>query len=828
MKILNSAKARDIKAEGSIALGKGSLDVSAKGAFAKAKTNLELNTETTIQVSWVGGGVISPPEEPWTVESLARAATRFPDHVAQSPQRIYAILTKYETLRSYQALKPPEVTPIEYENATGYSNELLDTYMGYKSIYGRLTFQIGEVQSGRLKFMKVEGEAERKKAQEEELLDVDHTRTLETLSDAEKKAKIGFFPSTLDGLDDARHAVRFQMNLIVNRIDEIAKNPATVLEQPREKFLPSFAFETLLPKLESAFRTSKRTAPLTGEAIGGQGEDDAPSSTASRLCIVKKQDKAPPAKGTSTSNTSGGAGDNPNSKEEKGKPEEAPVNARNVKVIELRPEETKAIDKYLASRDDGVEESLRLTPPLGNELQSKVPGTLFTALDFVQPAFLLKSLGTAERITSVIVTVGTEAVPKSPESILSLKLMTNRGKNLLAQDINVRRAGFSRRYIGKRAFANVRSVTWESPLERGYLNGFWGWSSEKGTSPGIFRLGLVWSNTNAVTQTALDEKKRAAHEADTAHDEKIEDAEILARNLALREAKVEELLSLLEQQKATNESEKATMTAEKSAAEATIIQTRSKIEELERSLVSLKNLDDAQAKEKADEAEAQAKKLSHEVARVEGLRSDLERELDEKTTALDQLTSDSEAQRRQLRSEIGRMGATVVEKQKAIDSAESSARAEREKLIGQTISLRLTPFQLRLKSGKVLDYHMFENRAAIHGRHDGWNQTFRVERVDDSGFRIYCVSDQGTNWFLQVTDEVYGRDDCRKVTLQHGSGTKFRFDVQDDGYMHIIDVERTGGTWQLEPFPDHGNGNDGTQVVSCSGAYSDNCKWIFD
>ncbi|WXC40211.1 hypothetical protein QX201_000049 [Fusarium graminearum] len=45
-----------------------------------------------------------------------------------------AILTKYEALRSFMALKPEKLLPIMYENAAIYTNALLDAYMDYKNV----------------------------------------------------------------------------------------------------------------------------------------------------------------------------------------------------------------------------------------------------------------------------------------------------------------------------------------------------------------------------------------------------------------------------------------------------------------------------------------------------------------------------------------------------------------------------------------------------------------------------------------------------------------------------------------------------------------------
>ncbi|KAE8262350.1 hypothetical protein A4X03_0g2526 [Tilletia caries] len=783
MKILNKAKSTDIKAEGSIALGKESLDISAKGAFAKAKANLDLNTETTVQVSWIGGGVIKPPEEAWTIESLARAATRFPDHVATSPGRTYAILTKYDNLRSYQALKPKDLSPCDYENAALYSEELLDLFMSLKALYGRLTTQISEVQSGTLKFKKVEGEAERKKAQSQQFSDAEDHRTLETLTDAEKKARIGFFPSTLDGLDDARQAVRDQMNLIIERVDEITKDPSQVLDNPREKFLPFFAFETLLPMVESAFRTSKRTAPLTGEKMfGDEAGNDSSSDVAHRMCIVKK----PIGAAVSNASNASGADDNK---------EAASTVTSSGKTIKLLRQENNAIEMFLAARDEGVENSLRLTPPMGNELSNPVPGTLFTALDFIQPSLLLRKvtatvtegvisglsckytnglswkrgvvdpesesldLAPDERITSVIITVGTEAVIKSPEFVLSIKFVTNRGESLIAHEPNVRRAGFGRRFIGKRAFSNVRSVTWEPPLDRGYVSGFWGWSSEKGINPGIFRLGIVWANQNAVDQTAPDDaKKTAAFEADAALEERVSTEEILARNLKESETKlanINQLVTALRKQSEVSDAAAQKTSDDKTAAERKIKEAEQKINDLEGKLVSL--------------------------------------------------TTSTEKTRQALEQQL---------------SAVKEAKGRAESIIS---ALSNEGFRLKHTfSGKFMhcDLDGDEHLARIRGMAGEKAQLFRVEpNATGTAFSFYLV-DGNRKWYLKVAAEgsddknvQVAQQDCTWFTLFYHYKNEFR--------MHPVDAQG----FSLQPLG--WTKDEGAAVRSSRSRFKGNNRWSF-
>lgn len=81
-KTLNKAATTDIQASAKVAFNAGPVTVKAEGELKKARKRLETNTETIIQVSWAGGGHIKPREQLWNIDSLMKAASRFPDLVA--------------------------------------------------------------------------------------------------------------------------------------------------------------------------------------------------------------------------------------------------------------------------------------------------------------------------------------------------------------------------------------------------------------------------------------------------------------------------------------------------------------------------------------------------------------------------------------------------------------------------------------------------------------------------------------------------------------------------------------------------------------------------
>ncbi|KAF5237904.1 hypothetical protein FAUST_5856 [Fusarium austroamericanum] len=277
MKVVNKAKATSIKVEAEVALSVGAVDLKATAKVDIDKSNFSSQTETTIQVVWSGGGHIKPMDQPWTIQSLMETAARFPDLVASTPQRTFAILTKYESLRSFMALKPPALTPMYYENASIYTNALLDAYMDYKNIYRTIGTQLSDIQAGNKRLQAWDAKV-----------------TEFTTND-----KIGEnlyehpFEATNKGLDLARRSCRFQMIKIVNESTIVFRERMpVVVNKEKLPHLKIFGTEEAPPKLievtngdgmqeaeitkansyleaQPDVGVSMRLAPLVGSPFGG-------------------------------------------------------------------------------------------------------------------------------------------------------------------------------------------------------------------------------------------------------------------------------------------------------------------------------------------------------------------------------------------------------------------------------------------------------------------------------------------------------------------------------------------------------------------------------
>ncbi|KAF4332225.1 hypothetical protein FBEOM_13986 [Fusarium beomiforme] len=96
-------------------------------------------TETTITVSWSGGGQIKPENQSWTLDSLYSAAAAFPANVARCPQKTWAILTPYYHSKSFlKWSKDKKIKVPQFDGALVYANALLDMFMEYKTLVGRI------------------------------------------------------------------------------------------------------------------------------------------------------------------------------------------------------------------------------------------------------------------------------------------------------------------------------------------------------------------------------------------------------------------------------------------------------------------------------------------------------------------------------------------------------------------------------------------------------------------------------------------------------------------------------------------------------------------
>ncbi|KAI0147799.1 hypothetical protein GGR57DRAFT_475869 [Xylariaceae sp. FL1272] len=506
MKILNKAKKTDIQAEAKIALTAGAVQIEAEANVGIARSNIETNTETTIQVFWSGGGHIKPMEQQWDIQSLMAAAARFPDLVADCPQRTYAILTKYDSLRSFVARKPASYTPLQYENAQIYTNTLLDSFVAYKALYKRLGEQIFGVQG---KTLEVIPWTDSEKAQ------VATTSTAVSQMGSKDK-NTGLYPyverdakfeASIKGLSDARTAIRRQMARIVNEVDAIEKDPKLATDEDHaEPYQSPIAFEARIPVIEVPERLRVKSHPLSGRRIG-----------AKQLTEQEQKEQL-----------------------EKEENEAAGIKDLYTPEDKIEQDEKTAFDSLLATN-----------PYLGSDFQvssavgDTSKGELFNNLDFLKPEWHIRSIRTemfsgalvylaisysngllvergasrdktrikrfgpflpGERINSVSIEHGKEKAPEPteengkkkmapmmPTQILGLRLFTNRGRALIARALKSTPGEKGVVVKDGITYENVNVLYVDVPFPLGTLKGFFGRSDDE-TDGKILRLGVIWGS----------------------------------------------------------------------------------------------------------------------------------------------------------------------------------------------------------------------------------------------------------------------------------------------------------------------------------------------
>ena len=281
IKVLDKSKIFQVKASIEAELTTPSIAGKVTANVDLDKASLSKETETTLAVNWSGGGSIKNPGEDWSIDTLKMAAAAFPDLVAITPQRTYAILTRYTALESFHR-QQTNFHPLDYENAGIYTGALLDAYMDYKALWkqisnatyelegNRATIAMGEpseeivhlakvrsfplvdrnTKSKRIPDGKPESKSEEDIGNEQQsaVSDKQQRKQQSTPSGESEIKDLLVFQPSFAGLIEARKMCRFEMSKIVREVDLVANDPTLALDPIRDSFfLHPLVFKQLLP-----------------------------------------------------------------------------------------------------------------------------------------------------------------------------------------------------------------------------------------------------------------------------------------------------------------------------------------------------------------------------------------------------------------------------------------------------------------------------------------------------------------------------------------------------------------------------------------------------
>ncbi|KAB8206010.1 hypothetical protein BDV34DRAFT_212665 [Aspergillus parasiticus] len=252
------------------------LAIKGNARVAKNLQDIFHENETTVSVSWSGGGQeLKKPNDDWNIRNLRAAALRFPALVAKTPVRTYAVLTRYTALKSFHAQtdsKEAKGVPLSYDNASVYTSVLQDAFMDYKNIYKDIRFSEADLDFGKKKF---------KESTFKESTFKESTLEESTLKESKAKASTNSgrsiynsrqacandaesndptateappahiatkpFAPTLAGFELAKVYIRRNMNMIVKEVDEITKKPELASQDRALPFQSPIIFKQYLP-----------------------------------------------------------------------------------------------------------------------------------------------------------------------------------------------------------------------------------------------------------------------------------------------------------------------------------------------------------------------------------------------------------------------------------------------------------------------------------------------------------------------------------------------------------------------------------------------------
>ncbi|KAJ7132376.1 hypothetical protein C8R44DRAFT_773923 [Mycena epipterygia] len=256
IKLKDRSKAREIK-------GWLEAELNFKGPQAPiVNSDMEIDGETSIAVSWKDGGDIKGPTvEDWTLQSLKAVAMEFPKNVMVCPVRTNAILTKYTSLRSFYE-KKIQGTPLNYDNVGVYTSALLDAYMEYKIMRRNIQQAVWEVKEGRaLAIAKdVQGLADLLSETKED------QQSLDQSGPSMPHNNLVPYGGSVLGLDNAMRNCRLEMVKIVREMDKVAEDPKVACDPMRAcRYLSPIVFRMLLPTVKNLHK--ERAAQLAMEEV---------------------------------------------------------------------------------------------------------------------------------------------------------------------------------------------------------------------------------------------------------------------------------------------------------------------------------------------------------------------------------------------------------------------------------------------------------------------------------------------------------------------------------------------------------------------------------
>ncbi|KAL1638679.1 hypothetical protein SLS58_008711 [Diplodia intermedia] len=397
--------------------------------------------DITVEFCNVGGGPITIKDNPYMLESLRGVVASFPGRATKQPERIFAILTRYDSLGNAQT---PTSLPC-YDHCAFYANALLDAFMEFKAIERRLSAQISQIKSGTKQFQQqTHGAAKRR------------------------------FDSSWRGITRAKRECATQMLKIRQEVETTRRNPGVAADDKRaEQFEDPLVFGDHLPEVVPSASAAGPASLWSGNEV---------DLFAAELATIKALAAEHP--GISRHARM----DTPCGREGAGQ--------AFCSLEHLRPGWRLAEVSAYVSKGIVVGLSLRYTNGLATHLGA-IPRR-------VRSVRLKLDLEAKEQVVGCSIEVGRAKVEPAHVFVTAVRLSTNRGSLLVAQAADWQEPAEGTSWRDGVEFERIVMTHFDPLLEGGHLHGFWGRASLDGISArGFFRLAPIWSNAKPPAETSV-------------------------------------------------------------------------------------------------------------------------------------------------------------------------------------------------------------------------------------------------------------------------------------------------------------------------------------
>lgn len=411
------------------------------------------HSKITVTLHTIGGGSAVLEDQQNSLYLLRNAATNFLTLAPEHPQKLYAILTRFDNISSFHTQGTTQ-SPVlvRYEHCALYANMLLDAFVEYKNIDWQLSANIAAIKAGLMRFKQSDPAA----------------------SDGKRR-----FENSWAGITRAKRECMRQMIKIMKEVEQVRKNPEIATDDGREEpFEDPLVFNECIPHVEPIPDLDLQEACIL------LCSDASNELLLSEKAKVERLELENPSLGKHTRM-------------------DVPCGSKGTGKIFCSLDHLKP-DWILA------EVSVHVWRGIVCTISLRYTNGRVTTFGQINPRGRLLRLRldtkANEKIVKCSVETGrSDSIDANRVRITALWLSTNRGSTLVGQSADWKEPIQQSSTRDGAAFKGLQMAHFNPGLKGGYMHGFWGQTSpDVDLDLGFTRIAPIWSNVKHDISARID------------------------------------------------------------------------------------------------------------------------------------------------------------------------------------------------------------------------------------------------------------------------------------------------------------------------------------